>query len=270
MREGDAVKQGDVLLRLDATQTEANLGIVLKSIDELTAREARLEAERIGADTIAFPEQLKSRRDDPVVAKLLAGEMKLLGLRREARSGNKAQLRERVAQLKEEIKGLTEQAKAKAAEIEILQRELAAVRDLWRKNLVQITRLTAVERDAARLTGERGQLTAAIAKAKGKIAEVKLQIIQVDGDLRSEVAQEIADGRAKLSELSERKVAAEDQLKRIDIRSPQNGIVHELEMHTIGGVVSPGEPIMLTRRNSWASGDRTQRLCRVTSRLNSA
>ncbi len=245
VREGDGVTQGDVLLRLDATQTEANLGIVLKSIDELTAREARLEAEKIGADRIAFPEELTSRRDDPVVAKLLAGEMKLFGLRRAARSGQKAQLRERIAQLKEEIRGLTEQAEAKANEIEILQKELAGVRELWRKNLVQITRLTEVERDAARLAGERGQFTAAIAQAKGKIAEVELQIIQVDDDLRSEAAQEISDGRAKLSELSERKVAAEDQLKRIDIRSPQNGIVHQLEMHTIGGVVSPGEPIML-------------------------
>ena len=110
---------------------------------------------------------------------------------------------------------------------------------------MQITRLTALERDAARLQGERGQLIAAIAETKGKIAEVELQIIQVDDEMRREVAQELAEGRGKLSELNERKVAAEDQLKRIDIRSPQDGVVHQLEVHTVGGVVTPGEAILL-------------------------
>ena len=245
VREGDAVRQGDILMRLDATQTQANLSIILKSMDELTAREARLEAEKVGADAIAFPAALAARQDDAVVGKLLTGEAKLFELRREARAGQKAQLRERIDQLEEEITGLSEQAEAKAKEIALLEKELAGVRELWRRNLVQITRLTALERDGARLIGERGQLTAAVAQARGKIAEVKLQIIQVDDDLRSEVAQEIAEGRAKLSELSERKVAAEDQLKRIDIRAPQTGVVHQLEMHTVGGVVAQGEPIML-------------------------
>lgn len=245
VREGDDVKKGDVLVRLDSTQTQANLGIILKSIDELKAREVRLEAEKIGAETLEFPESLTSRSNDPVVAKLIAGETKLFELRHQAREGQKAQLRERIDQLKEEIVGLTEQSAAKENEIALLKKELEGVRKLWDKNLVQITRLTALERDAARLNGERGQLIAAIAQAKGKIAEVELQVIQVDSQMRSEVAQEISQDRAKLSELSERKVAAEDQLKRIDIRAPQNGTVHQLEVHTVGGVVAPGEPIML-------------------------
>ncbi|MEZ5875952.1 MAG: HlyD family type I secretion periplasmic adaptor subunit [Hyphomicrobiales bacterium] len=245
VKEGDHVKEGQILLRLDATQTQANLGIILKSIDELMAREARLEAEKVGDDALVFPDELLARKDDPTVAKLLAGEQKLFELRKRAREGQKAQLKERIEQLNKEIAGLTEQSDAKEQEIALVQKELAGVRELWEKNLVQINRLTSLERDAARLIGERGQLVAAIAEAKGKIAEVELQIIQVDGDMRSEVAQELSEGRAKLSELSERKVAAEDQLKRIDIRSPQNGVVHRLEVHTIGGVVQPGEPIML-------------------------
>lgn len=245
VHNGDHVKQDQVLLRLDATQTKANLGIVLKSIDELTAREVRLEAEKVGADTLEFPDSLLSRMDDPIIAKLVTGEQKLFELRRNARAGQKAQLRERIAQLHQEISGLTEQSEAKEKEMELLEKELEGVRELWEKNLVQITRLTSLERDAARLSGERGQLIAAIAEAKGKIAEVELQIIQVDEDMRSEVAQELSEGRAKLAELSERKVAAEDELKRIDIRSPQDGIVHQLDVHTVGGVISPGQPIML-------------------------
>ncbi|TIV09557.1 MAG: HlyD family type I secretion periplasmic adaptor subunit, partial [Mesorhizobium sp.] len=102
-----------------------------------------------------------------------------------------------------------------------------------------------LERDAVRLKGEHGQLTASIAQAKGRIAETRLQIIQIDQDLRSEVASELRDVQAKISEFVERKVSAEDQLKRIDIRSPQNGVVHQLGVHTVGGVISPGELIML-------------------------
>jgi HlyD family secretion protein len=105
--------------------------------------------------------------------------------------------------------------------------------------------MNALERDAARLDGEKGQLIAAIAEAKGKTSEVELQIIQVDQDVRSQDAQDIADVRGKLSELTERKVAAEDQLKRVDIRAPQSGRVHELAMHTVGGVIGPGESIMM-------------------------
>jgi HlyD family secretion protein len=119
------------------------------------------------------------------------------------------------------------------------------VRELWHKNLVQITRLTTLERDAARLHGERGALVAATAESKGRITETTLQIMQIDQDLRSEVGRELADIRAKTSELVEKRVAAEDQLKRIDIRAPQDGTVHQLALHTVGGVITAGEPIML-------------------------
>jgi HlyD family secretion protein len=119
------------------------------------------------------------------------------------------------------------------------------MRRLWQRKLVSIDRITALERDAVRLKGEHGQLTAAIAQSKGRTSEIRLQIIQIDQDLRSEVASELRDVQAKISESVERKVSAEDQLKRIDIRSPQNGVVHQLGVHTVGGVISPGELIML-------------------------
>ena len=119
------------------------------------------------------------------------------------------------------------------------------MRDLWQKNLIPINRVTALERDAARLEGERGQLIATIAQAKGKISEIELQIIQIDQNARSEVAKELADIRAKIAELVERKVTAMDQLQRIDIRAPQSGVVHQLAVHTKGGVVAAGEQLML-------------------------
>src|SRR5262249_44931180 len=138
-----------------------------------------------------------------------------------------------------------EQVVAKKLEIELIQRELDSVRILWRQNLVQISRLTTLERDYARLQGERGALVSSIAQTKGKVTETELQIIQVDQDLRSEVGKELGEIRAKISELVEKQVAAEDQLKRVDLQAPQDGRVHQLAVHTIGGVINAGEPIML-------------------------
>ena len=246
VRNDQRVNAGDVVVRLDETQTKANLAVFTKSLDELYARQARLEAEKNGADSIQFPDDLLARKaNDPQVAHILEGERKLFSLRSEARNGQKAQLRERTAQLKEQVRGLTEQIDAKGQEIALIEEELKGVLELWKKQLVSLTRVTALKRDAARIGGERGQLIASKAEAAGKIAEVELQIIQVDQDMRSKVAEELSDVRAKISELSERKIAAEDQLKHIDIRAPQTGRVHELAVHTVGGVITPGETIML-------------------------
>jgi HlyD family secretion protein len=245
VRDGDRVHAGDIVVRLDETVTRANLAIVSKGLDELRARKARLESERDGWDTIVFPAQLVAGASDPDIAAAMDSERKLFNLRKTARNGQKAQLQERVTQLGEEIAGLTAQQNSKTKEIALLERELAGVRDLWKQNLVQLSRLTALEREAARLDGERGQLVASAAQAKGKIAETALQILQIDQDLASEVAKELREVDGKIGEFIERKVTAEDQLKRIDIRAPQDGTVFQLAVHTVGGVITAGDPIML-------------------------
>jgi HlyD family secretion protein len=245
VHEGDHVKAGDVVVRLDETQTRANLQVLLKSLDEIAARQAREEAER-DDQKIAFPTDLLARMSDPDVAHVVEGERKLFEIRRAAQAGRKAQLNEQIAQLQEQIKGLNEQVVGKAREMDWIGQELKGVRELWQKNLVQFNRVTTLERDAAKLEGERGSLIASIAQAKGKIAETELRILQVDEDMRSEVGKDLAEIRAKRSELVEKRVAAEDQLKRVDIRAPQDGFVHQLAVHTVGGVItSLGEPLML-------------------------
>jgi HlyD family secretion protein len=191
------------------------------------------------------PKELVDRTNDPDVATVLDSERKLFELRRSARAGQKSQLQQRVAQLDEEIIGLTAQQEAKSQEIVLIKRELAGVKELWEKKLVQLNRLTALEREATRLDGDRGQLIAAAAQAKGKIAEIQLQIIQIDQDVSSEVARELRDIDGKIGEFVERKVTAEDQLKRIEIRAPQDGVVFQSTVHTVGGVISAGDPIML-------------------------
>ena len=245
VRDGNQVKAGDIVIRLDDTQTRANLAIVSKGLDELAARRAREEAELEGEDRISFPPELLARKDDPEVARLISGETKLFETRRKTREGLKSQLAERVSQSEEEIRGLSAQVASKEKQIEWIQQELEGVRDLWSKKLVQFNRVTSLERDQARLEGERGQLIASIAQSKGKIAETRIQILQIDQDMRTEVGKDLADIRGKTAELVEKRVAAEDQLKRVDIRAPQDGMVHQLDVHTVGGVVSAGQQIML-------------------------
>lgn len=245
VKDGTRVEAGDTLLRLDETVARSNLSALANSLWELRARGARLEAERDAASELNFPSDLlQAAADDPAIGHIVDGERNLFGLRREALVGQKTQLHERVSQLQEEIKGLTEQADAKTEEIRLVQVELGGVRELWEKRLIPIARLTALERDAARLKGERGQLVASTAQAKGKISELEVQTLQVDQNMRSDVGKEMADIRAKSAELIERKIAAQDLLTKLDIRSPQRGVVQDLSVHARGSVVGPAETIM--------------------------
>ena len=245
VKDGDRVKAGDVLLRLDETQARTNLAIVTSALDELAARQARGEAERDGAEKVSFPADLLARLNNPEVQRVTTGEQKLFEIRRGAREGQKAQLKEQIAQLRQQIQGNTEQEAAKAKEIDWIQQELKGIRDLWRQNLAPFNRLTTLERDGARLEGERGALIASAAQARGRVAETELKILQIDEDLRTEVGKELAEIRGKKSELVEKRVAAEDQLKRIDLVAPQDGKVFQQTVHTIGGVIQAGEAVML-------------------------
>ena len=188
---------------------------------------------------------IEDHAGDEDAARIIAGETSLFALRRSAREGQRAQLKERIAQLGDEIAGLSEQKTAKRREIELIAEEIDGIRKLWKQKLVSIGRITLLERDAARLGGEHGRLTSAIAQSRGRVNEIELQILQIDQDLRSEVAAELRDIQGKMAELVERKIAAEDQLQRIEIKSPQDGVVHQLMVHTVGGVIQAGESIML-------------------------
>jgi HlyD family secretion protein len=245
VREGQEVKAGDIVVSLDDTQIRANRDIVVKALNELAARQAREEAERDGLDKVTFPADLLARKSDPDVAKAVTGEERQFEIRRTSREGQKAQLRERMVQLRQEISGYDAQITSKDKQIEWVGKELVGVYELWEKNLIPYTRVTSLEREKERLVGERGQLMASIAQSKGKIAEIELQILQVDQDMRTEVGKDLAEIRARTAEMIERKVSAEDQLKRVDIRAPIDGVVLQLTVHTVGGVITAGEAIML-------------------------
>jgi HlyD family secretion protein len=227
VQEGSRVKAGDVVVRLDETQTRADLEVILNGLDENMARRARMDAELSGGE-LKFPASIRDRS-------LIESETDFYRVRRAARDGLKATLQE-------QIKGLREQIQGKDRELQWIKQELIGVHQLWEKNLVPFTRVVQLERDQARIIGERGTLVATI-------AATELKILQVDEDMRTDTGREMADVRAKISELMEKRVSAEDKLKRVDIRAPQDGIVHQLQVHTVGGVVAPpnaaSEPIML-------------------------
>jgi HlyD family secretion protein len=244
VKEGSEVAAGQVVMRLDDTLTRATLGVVQSQLDLYIAREARLLAEQDGLGAVAFPQARSNGPTREAAESAVAGEERLFQARREGREGQRAQLRERIAQIGEEIRGLAAQQQSKDSEIKYISEELSGVLELYKKNLVRIDRYMQLQRDQARLQGERGQLIADIARARGKVAETELQVLQLDQDFRTDVLKDLRETQAKIAELLERANAAADELKRTDVRAPQAGIVYQLQVHTIGGVISKGDTVM--------------------------
>ena len=244
VKEGSIVKEGDVLIRLDDTMTRSSLGATRSQLDEASAREARLLAERDGDESVTFPPEMMSRVHEPVMAAAVRGQEKLFQSRRTGKNGQQAQLREQVVQSEEQISGLIAQQQSKENEIRLMREELAGVSQLYQQKLVNIQRYNSVQRDQARLEGERGQLISQIASARAKISETELKILQLGQDFSTDVLKELRETQGQIAVLGEKLIAAEDQLKHIDIRAPQSGTVHELTVHTVGGVVAKGEAVM--------------------------
>ena len=244
VKEGSIVEADQLLLRLDDTLTRATLGVVQAQLDLYVARQARLLAERDGLTSLAFPESSTAAAKRETAAAAIAGEQKLFQSRRDGLDGQRAQLRERISQVTEEIRGLAAQQQSKDSEIGYVAEQLSSVAELYAKNLVSLARLKQLQRDEARLQGERGQLTADIARSRAKVAETQLQILQLDQDFRTDVLKDLRETQAKIAELQERADAASDELRRTEIRAPQAGIVYQLQAHTMGGVIGKGETVM--------------------------
>jgi membrane fusion protein, type I secretion system len=242
VKNGNVVNAGDIVISLDDTQARANLGIVVSQLVQLRGRKARLEAERDQADQVKFPiDFVISGEDAPAI---MEGEKRLFEVRQSVKNGQIAQFHERIGQLTQEIKGTTAQRDAKAEEVELMREELERLEGMRKKDLVPTTRTLQAQRDLTRLRGEWGAHIAQIARSQGQISETELQIIGVTQNMQTDASKELREIEARIAELLERKVAAEDQLKRIYLRAPQTGYVHDLTVHTVGGVIGPGESVM--------------------------
>lgn len=245
VKEGDQVEAGQIVMRLDETVTKSSLGIVVSQREELIARRARLIAELRGSESIDFPQDLLARASEPLVKNAIEGETGLFKSRRLAVEGQRAQLNERITQIEQEINGLSAQLAGKQTEIKFIEEELTGVSDLYQKKLITVVRYNQLHRESARLNGERGNIVAEVARARGRINEAKLQIIQLDQNFRTDAIKEQREVDGKLSEVMERVVAAGDQYDRVNLRATQSGIVQQMSVHTVGGVVGAGETVML-------------------------
>ena len=242
VRNGDTVEAGQVVMRLDDTQARANIGLLHAQMAQLIGRKARLEAEREQLEALVFPAGFD--RVHETAAAVAEGERRFHAVRLASRRGQVAQLRERIGQLQQEIVGLTAQYEAKGAEIKLMQQELERMDEMRKKDLLPSTRFLAAQRDITRLKGEWGALLAQKARSQGQISETELQILNVEQTAQTEASKELREVEARLGELAERAVAAEDQLRRIELKAPQGGIVHDLNVHTVGGIVAAGETLM--------------------------
>ncbi|MBK5969012.1 MULTISPECIES: HlyD family type I secretion periplasmic adaptor subunit [Thiorhodovibrio] len=244
VHEGDHVQKGQVLVRLDDTEASAQLEIVRSQYLGLLARLARLTAERDGAETIDFPQELLKERDDPRIAEAIDGEERVFATRRKALQGEKDVLRQRAVQLQEQILGLEAQSETKQKRIDLYQEEIDGLKTLFKKGLGDKSRLREWERMVAELEGERAEHQASIAATRVRISETELQVVQLDRQQNTEVASEMRDVETKLGDLSERQRALTKTLERTEITAPVTGNVVSVNLHTIGGVVRSGEPLL--------------------------
>ncbi|KQV34976.1 MULTISPECIES: HlyD family type I secretion periplasmic adaptor subunit [unclassified Rhizobium] len=245
VKEGDRVEAGQVLIRLDGTTVRANLSIVQNTLAQLYARRARLLAEQTDATSFKIPEDLSKLTTGNAADVLEDGERKLFVSRVNALAGMKSQLASRKEQLADETEGLTVQLGAIDDALKLIAEELTGLEKLYKDGLVSMQRVTTLKRERAQLEGDRGARIAARAQAAGKSSEIDLQILQLGEDRRTEIAKDLTDVEAKISEYEDRQVAAVDQLKRLDIRAPLAGRVYQLAVHTVNGVINPGEVLML-------------------------
>ncbi len=243
--EGSHVNAGEVLLKLDGTSVKANLGIINSNLAQLYVRRSRLEAERLGQPNFSMDE-LRAKGVDLEGNKLLIdGELQLFKTRQSSMVGRKKQLEEKMAQLDEEIKGDTIQLQAIDDATTLVNEELAATEELYEKKLVTMQKINSLKRQKADLDGSRGSRVAYRAQAEGKIAEIKLQVLQLDADQSAENSKDLTDVEGNIAEMEERRIAALDQLQRLDLKAPLSGRIYQLSVHTLGGVVTPGETLML-------------------------
>lgn len=262
VREGQKVDEGEVLVRLDDTSPRANVALIDGQLREFYARRARLIAERDGLEELPAPEGLEEVLTQPAFASKLAGQQQLFLARAQTRTTQISLLEERVTQQNERIAGLKAQIASTTSQRKLIRDELAGVRELNEQGFAPMTRVRALERESERLDGETGSLRAGVAEAESIISEARLEISRLKESAREDAIKELRDVEVSISQLEEKRIAAADTLNRTVIKAPQSGRVLGLSAHTIGGVITPGRPIM----EIVPEGDRLQVAARISPR----
>lgn len=256
VKEGDSVSQGQVILLLDGAKLRAERAMADAQYYEILARQGRLEAERDGRAAVTFRSELHERAaSDPSVADLMQGQLGLFTARAETLTGQREQLTERIAQIESQLTGHDAQIAALERQEALIARELADKRSLLDRGLVQASTVMALDREAARLAGERGSLIASAAEARGRIVETRLEILNLSAQRREDATTELRDLAVQELQLIEQRAALAEQISRLEVRAPVTGVVYGLQVtgahavlraaDTVGYVVPQDQPLVV-------------------------
>jgi HlyD family secretion protein len=243
--DGDVVLAGQTVIRLDGTKARAELQSLRGQFWDAKARETRLLAEQFGHDRVSFPSELETaQKENPAIAAILAGQQSIFETRRQVVQSQVAVIREKMSQVEKEITGLKAQEIAAARRAEIVREEAATVAILVNKGLERRPRLLSLERETADIDGRRGETAAQISRAEQVISESQATLLKLESDRQNEIVQSVRETQNQLFQLRERMQAVDDQVSRTEVRAPEDGVVTDLRIHTPGGVIAAGAPLM--------------------------
>lgn len=245
VKNGDAVMGGQIVIELDDTKFRSERDSIQGQLWDAEGSRARLLAEQTGADHVTYPGDLRAAMERyPSVGAILTGQQKIFEARRRVMQAEIQIANEKIAQVRQEIAGLGAQKAALAGRTAISSEEMDQVTTLNAKGLEKKSRLLNLQREKADLDGQEGQVEAQISRAYQVISESQADIAKLESDRLSEVAQGMRDTESRIMQLRERLRAIDDQLARTDIRAPEDGTIMNLRIHTAGGVVGAGEPLV--------------------------
>lgn len=243
--EGDSVKVGETLIRLDSTLLRSQQLIVEGQLFELMARRARLAAERDETDGLDFDAELLDIADArPEVAELLAGQERLFQARRDSVARETEQLEKRRGQIQSQIQGIKAQQVSLARQLELIEKELKSQQTLLDRGLAQAGTVLNLQRNAASLEGRIGELLASGAQAEGRITEIDIEVLKLGTRRREEAITRLRDLQYRELELAEQRRSLQERLNRLDIAAPVSGIVYGLRVHTPRSVIRPADPVL--------------------------
>lgn len=242
-KEGEIVKPGDIVLKLDPTQAQGTYAVLKNKLSVLRVTEARLDAESASADKIELPQDLKDS-DDETVKQSIKLQTTIFDDRKRTRDGQIAILNDRISQLGEAVEGLDQQRGAIDNQISSLDEEIARLTKGKASGVVATNQLASVTRAKLDMQGNHGQIASEIAKLRQTISETKLQIVQVNQEFVERAGNDLRDIRDQLNETTERADIARDVLNRTVVRAPVYGMLQNIRVHTIGGVIRAAEPVL--------------------------
>lgn len=243
VKDGDIVKEGETLIRLDDTEIKAQLEILRGENITLSALVARLTAERDQKSQINYPENLQDN-SDARIAEAKQIEEQIFRSRKIAHEGEMSVLKQRISQLSSKITGLQGQKASKQQLMASYTEEIHDLKELLAEGFADKQRLREVERAQAMAEGEIASLTSEVASDEMQIGETKLQILQLEKQFQKDIASELGEAQAKLYDNIQRLNATRDKVLRTEIKAPSGGRVLGLSVHNIGSVITPGKPIL--------------------------